>query len=150
MFLFWFINIMSLKGDQKWLLVCKRKSSMLILRKSFWRLLPCAVSFGKVEDDRSSRTRCLVGDDDYISLGGQFMRLCVLNNLSEVCHLLQSWGHGQGVVRLKFWVFDFSESLMIYTDKAFSVEDSDQSKTNKQKKPPYFSRGFWKAGNWLL
>lgn len=60
------------------------------------------------------------------------MRLCILNNLSDACYLLLSRGHGQGVVRLKFWLFDFNESL-IYTDKAFSVEDADQ---NKNKQPP--------------
>lgn len=38
-------------------------------------------------------------------------------------------------MRLKFWVFDFNESLMIYTDKAFSIEDSDQSKNKQTKKP---------------
>lgn len=38
-------------------------------------------------------------------------------------------------MRLKFWVFDFNESLMIYTDKAFSIEDSDQSKNKQTNKP---------------
>lgn len=71
-----------------------------------------------------------MGEDDYISLGAQFMRLCILNNLSDACHLLLSRGHRQGVVRHQFWRFDFNESLMIYTDKAFLVEDSDQNKNN--------------------